>query len=192
MRTRKQWLALVAVVGLAGAWPAPAAAQLGIKAGLSFATLSNARPDWKTRTGFAAGLSLPFGSGPVTLQPEALYVQKGVAANGAPANTVPKLAYLDVPVLLKFSLPTMMVTPMAYAGPDVSFRLSCTTGDVDCNDTFKSTDWGVTLGAGVRLGGLTGLTIEGRYTWGLNDIHDVSAGVAARTRTFLLLVGVSM
>jgi Outer membrane protein beta-barrel domain len=192
MQTHTRWFALLTAVGVVAAGPVPATAQLGLKAGLSFATLSNAHPDWKTRTGFAAGIALPFGSGPVTLQPEALYVQKGVAANGAPANTVPKLAYLDVPVLLKLSLPTTLVTPMVYAGPEVSFRLSCTAGDVDCSNTFKSTDWGVTLGGGVRLGALTGLTVEGRYSWGLNDIHDVSAGVAARTRTFMLLVGIRM
>ncbi len=191
MRTRIWKRALVAPAALALASRLPAQA-FGLKAGLSFATLSNARPDWKTRTGFAAGIALGLGPGPVSLQPEALYVQKGVAPNGAPSNSAPKLAYLDVPVLLKLQVPTPGISPFAVAGPVVSFRLSCTAGDADCNSTFKSTDWGVALGGGLRLGGPTGLTIEGRYTWGLTDIHDVSAGVSSRTRTFLLLAGVSM
>ncbi len=175
-------------------WAAPrlTAQTFGLKAGLSFATLSNASPDWKTRTGFAGGVALGLMPGPVSLQPEVLYVQKGVAANGAPSNTAPRLAYLDVPVLLKVQLPTPGIAPFADAGPVVSFRLSCTAGDADCRDTFKSTDWGVALGGGVRLGGATGLTIEGRYTWGLNDVHDISSGVASKTRTFLVLAGISM
>ena len=43
----------------------------------------------------------------------------------------------------------------------------------------------------LRFGGNHGLTVEGRYTWGLADIKDLSAGVKQQTRTFLVLAGVS-
>jgi hypothetical protein len=166
---------------------------IGIKGGLSYATLSNKAPNFDARTGFAAGLALDTRAGAIGLQPEVLYVQKGLSNDGAPSASAPKLGYLEVPVLLKLTIPSPGIQPMAYAGPSVSFRLSCAVGDAACpSGTVKSTDWGVVLGAGLRLGGNHGLTVEGRYTWGLQDIHDPGAGVASRTRTFLLLAGVSL
>ena len=86
----------------------PAQASLGIKAGLSFATLSNNKPDWKNRTGFAAGIALDLRGGLIGLQPEALYVQKGVEFDGTPSasSDAPRLTYIDVPILLKITIPT--------------------------------------------------------------------------------------
>lgn len=185
-------LVLGILFGLAAA-PAPAQARIGLKGGISYSTLSNASPDFGTRTGFAAGLSFDLGSGLLSLQPEALYVQKGTDDAGTPSATAPKLSYAEVPVLLKLTLGPSSLQPMAYAGPSVAFRLSCRTGESDCAaGTFKSTDWGAVLGAGLRVGGRSGFTIEGRYNWGLKDIHDIGAGVDTRTRTFLILAGVSL
>ena len=52
--------------------------SLGLKAGASFATLSSKAPDWKSRTGFAGGLAFDFRAKVIGLEPEVLYVQKGV------------------------------------------------------------------------------------------------------------------
>jgi hypothetical protein len=166
---------------------------LGIKGGLSYATLSNKAPDFETRTGFAAGIALDMRAGLIGLQPELLYVQKGVTANGSPSGSSPKLDYAEVPVLVKLTLGTPGVQPMIYAGPSVGFRLNCKVLEANCpSGTVKSTDWGAVLGGGLRFGGKKGLTIEGRYTWGLKDIHDVGSGVDQKTRTFLALVGFSL
>jgi hypothetical protein len=182
-------LALVAGI------PAGASAQsLGLKAGASFATLSNKLPDWKDRTGFAAGIALDLGSGLIGIQPEVLYVQKGVALDGTPSGSsdAPRLGYVDVPLLLKVTLRTPAIQPMFYGGPSVNFRLSCSFNGTDCKDATNSTDYGVVLGAGIRLGGSHGFTVEGRYTWGLKDVNDPGAGVKNETRTFLVLAGISL
>lgn len=183
------------LAGCAVCMPMAASAQttLGIKGGLSYATLSNKSPDFDNRTGFAAGVAIDMRSGLIGIQPEILYVQKGVTASGTPSGTSPKLDYVEVPVLLKLTLGTPGLQPMVYAGPSAGFRLSCKVLEVDCaSGTVKSTDWGAVLGGGVRIGGNKGLTLEGRYSWGLKDIHDVSAGVDQKTRTFLALVGFSL
>ena len=121
------------------------AQSIDLKAGASFATLSNKLPDWKSRTGFAAGVAFDLGSGLIGLQPEVLYVQKGVAFDGTPSGSsdAPRLGYIDVPVLLKITLRTPAIQPMFYAGPSVNFRLSCSFNGADCKDATKSTDYGV-------------------------------------------------
>jgi hypothetical protein len=192
MRTRTHLLLLVGAMTL---MPATTRAQtsLGIKGGLSYATLSNKSPDFDNRTGFAAGIALDMRSGLIGLQPELLYVQKGVTSSGTPSGSAPKLDYAEIPVLVKLTLGTPGVQPMIYAGPSVGFRLTCQVMEIDCaSGTIKSTDWGAVLGGGLRIGGNKGLTIEGRYTWGLKDIHDISSGVDQKTRTFLALVGFSL
>jgi len=187
---------ILVTAAIAGMVPASLSAQgsLGIKGGLSFATLSNDRPDWKSRTGFAAGIALDLRGGLIGVQPEVLYVQKGVAFDGTPssASDAPRLSYIDIPVLLKVTIPVPLVQPMVYAGPSVNFRLTCSFNDVDCKDLTSGTDYGVVLGGGVRLGGNHGFTVEGRYTWGLKDVHDPTAGVKNQTRTFLIMVGFSL
>lgn len=130
----------------------------------------------------------------IGLQPEVLYVQKGVDFEGTPSasSDAPHISYIEVPVLVKVTIPTPAIEPMFYAGPSVMFRLQCRVNDTDCGDQTKSTDYGAVLGAGLRFGGARGFTVEGRYTWGLRDIHDPDAGVKNNTRTFLLLAGVSL
>lgn len=192
---RSSWtpLRLAAVLLFLAPLAARAQASVGVKGGLSFATLDNKLPDWSSRTGFAAGLSFDFQSGAIGLQPEALYVQKGVGFDGTPSASshVPRLSFIEVPVLLKLMLPEGQVRPMVYAGPSVSFRVSCSYQGFDCTPYTSKTDYGVVLGGGVRFGGTQGFTVEGRYEWGLKDINDPGAGVQQRTRTFLLLIGFS-
>lgn len=186
--TKRSHVALRLGLGLAACslLAAPVHAQLGLKAGASFATRSDSRPDLNNRTGFAAGLSLPLPLGPIfALQPEALYVEKGWEG-----FTNQKLTYLEVPLFLRANIPVPGISPFGLAGASASFRLSCKTNDVDCPSGARKTDYGVALGAGVRLGGLSGLTLEGRYTWGLRNVSDVTTGLDSKTRSFLALVGV--
>lgn len=189
---RNHFLLLAGCVGLITT-SLSAQTTIGIKGGLSYATLSNKSPDFSNRTGFAAGVAIDVRAGLIGIQPELLYVQKGVTATGTPSGSSLKLDYAEVPVLLKLTLGTPGIQPMIYAGPSAGFRLSCKVLEVNCaSGTIKSTDWGAVLGGGLRIGGNKGLTLEGRYSWGLKDIHDVSAGVDQKTRTFLALVGFSI
>ena len=73
--------------------------------------------------------------------------------------------------------------------------MRCRTGnDADCADTSprKSTDYAAVIGAGLRLGRGTGITVEGRYVYGLQDLKlsTLTSGDSYKHRTFMLLVGI--
>jgi hypothetical protein len=183
---------------LLAAAPVTAQAQLGVKAGGSFGNVSNRGVlpgSLDTRTGFAAGVSLGLGSGLLGLGIEGLYAQRGVNSDGSP-NDSRRLDYVDVPAYLRVTLPTPIVKPFAYAGPQVSFEVRCQANGVQCPDTAaggvsrKKTDFAGVVGAGVRI---SGLSIEGRYIYGLTDLklNTVTNTDSYKTRSFLVLAGFS-
>ena len=71
--------------------------------------------------------------------------------------------------------------------------MSCSAGGgaaCPSNGRPKTTYAGI-LGGGVRLGPQSGLTIEGRYVYGLNDLKlsTVTSSQSYKTRSFLILAG---
>ena len=77
--------------------------------------------------------------------------------------------------------------------------MRCRAGGTDCPETGpggtkrdKTTYAGV-VGAGVRLGGGGGFSIEGRYIYGLTDLKlsTVTSSDSYKTRSFLILAGFS-
>ncbi len=166
--------------------PAGAEAQLafGVKAGLTYADISELEVD--SRTGYAAGVALRFAPASVlTIQPEVMYVAKG-------AEDI-ELENIDVPVLLKFDLPLLVVNLYAVAGPYASFNVSCDMPEVipgvDPCDDLEDTDFGGILGAGVRLGGIRGLNLEARYQFGVTSLDSSGATVDPKNKTWFLLAG---
>ena len=199
----RRWSVLLAA-SILSAVPAAAHAQggLGIKAGASFGNVSNRGVlpgDLGGRTGYAGGISLGTRGGLLGFTVEALYAQRGVTSQNGIDTDSRKLDYLDVPVFLRVAIPTPGIRPFGYAGPQVSFEVRCRAGGTDCPDTGpdgtkrdKSTYAGV-IGAGVRLGGASGFTIEGRYIYGLTDLKlsTVTSSESYKTRSFLILAGFS-
>jgi hypothetical protein len=177
---------------------APIALQaqgLGIKGGLSFGNVSNRGVlpgNLDTRTGFAIGLALTPGTSLLGLGVEGMYAQRGV--EGAAASDTRKLDYADVPVYLRVALPFPGLAPFAYAGPQVSFELRCRTGDGACpaSDRPKTT-YAAVIGGGIRLGGRSAFSVEGRYVYGLTDLKlsTVTSSTSYKTRSFLILAGYS-
>jgi hypothetical protein len=175
--------------------PAVTSAQgggLSIKGGISYGNVSNsgALPGSVTqRSGFAIGLSALSG-GMLGFGVDALYAQRGVTSNIAADSR--ELDYLDIPVYLRLAAPVAAVQPFAYAGPQASFELKCGASSGNCPDTGrpKAAFSGV-IGAGLRLGALHGLSLEGRYVYGLTDLKlsTVSTTKSYQTRSFLLLAG---
>ena len=176
------------------ATPTPGSAQLGLKGGLSFATLSNAAPDLKTRTGFAGGIALNLGRGPVVLQPEALFVRKSATREILPGeeSASMRVDYLELPLLVRLNLPAGGVTVFGLAGGLYDIVLSCGLVGGTCPSYVSKHDFGVALGGGLRFSGRRGLSIEGRYTWGLKQISEISTGLDQRTRTFMILAGIGL
>ena len=174
--------------------PSMARAQggFGIKGGLSYGTATNngVDPGATQRSGFAIGVGAITG-GVVGFGIEGLYAQRGFTSTIAGASR--KLDYIDVPLYLRVSIPTPLVSPFAYAGPQGSYELKCGTDSGNCPDSGrpKFTYAGV-IGAGLRFGVLGGLSVEGRYIYSLTDLNmsTISTTKSYQARSLMLLVGI--
>lgn len=188
-------LALVSCIAM----PAMLRPQAGIsvKGGLSSGNVSNAGGvpgGVSQRSGLAVGLDATIGN-PIGLGIEALYAQRGVDGGIVSATSLytRRLDYVDVPVYLRVSLPTPTpVSPFAYAGPQVSFEVSCDGGGAACPPGRPTTSFSGVVGAGARFASLHGITIEARYVYGLTDLklYPASSSASYQTRSFLLLAGI--
>jgi hypothetical protein len=126
------------------------------------------------------------------LQPEALFSMKG-AKGSDPDGSISSFSinYLDVPVLLRYNVSAgedASVTPYGVAGPNVAFKLGCSTEENgssgECGDP-KSLDLGVTVGAGIEFevnGQALGVTL--RYQKGLTDLFE---GVNLKNKNIQIL-----
>jgi hypothetical protein len=186
--------------------PSVAVAQdvaYGVKGGLNLATVSfdpELPLDYGLRLGIVAGafVSLPLGSR-LAVQPEALFSQKGAAVDDNGVDATLRLDYVEIPVLLKYSLSAAR-TPggtsvFVFGGPAVAFKIraeaSATFGeetiDDDIDEDIEDMDLGIAFGAGVAFGRVM---IDGRYTLGLSNIStDEEEGGKARNRTLSVLAG---
>jgi hypothetical protein len=167
---------------------------VGIKGGMVWNNVrdSGALPgSLSGRTGWTGGITLATGKGPVGLGLEGLYAQRGV---NAPSGTDSRrLDYIDVPAYLRVEIPITGIAPYVYAGPQVSFELRCRTGDAatSCPSGRPMTTYAGIIGAGLFFGDHSGLSLEGRYMYGLSDLKlgTVTSGSSYRNRSFLILAG---
>ena len=187
----KRLLSVSAILLLATAGTTVRAQGFGIKAGLSYGTAeqNGIDPGATQRSGYAVGVGLTTG-GALGFGIEGLYAQRGFTST-SPLNTR-RLDYIDVPVYLRVSIPSPGISPFAYAGPQGSYELKCGTDSGNCVDSGrpKLTYAGV-IGGGLRFGIFGGLSIEGRYVYGLSDLKlsTVQASSSYKTRSLLLLAG---
>ena len=194
---RGTWILALAGLALAGSASAQSA-EVGLKGGLAFGNISNKGVlpgSLKTRTGIAGGLYLGYAASVVGFGVEGLYAQRGLSSDESLSTAQTKLDYIDVPAYLKVNIPIPGVRPFAYAGPQISFEVRCkTAGGGECPDpsTRKSTDYAAIIGAGLKLGRGTAITIEGRYVYGLQDLKlsTITSGESYRHRTFMILLGI--
>jgi hypothetical protein len=201
------------VVGIA----TPASAQLpgatvGLKVGLNVSDLSGDEGGtdlgFSSRTALAIGAAVAINVNPVfAFQPEVLFSQKGATDSDAGVDFALEIAYIDVPLLAKFSVPTpSSIRPVFLIGPVISFEASCNVsvegGGVSASDSCddalipprKSTDIGILGGAGLEIDvGPVILTFDGRYNLGLVNIDDSGDDdTSVKNRTVTGLVGVAL
>lgn len=186
-------LATAAALTLGLAGTADAQVDVGLKVGLTFATLSESSlsPDFKSQTGFVAGVHIGIPLGSLRFQPEALIAQQGTNVQGATETTGLEVNYLVIPANLRFNLGSGGIQPFILGGPYAAFKLSCTIEHVgDCADDvdLSGSDWGLGFGGGINLGSFFA---EARYNLGLKDISNVSQGFDSKQRVFMVMVGVS-
>jgi hypothetical protein len=189
--------------------PAVAGVGLGLKAGLNLANMSDLenidsidKIVNETKHGFIAGAHLAFPlSSALKLQVEGLYAEKGSSGEASQGLDIEKwenkLTYLEVPLLLKLELPIPAVKPFIYGGGSVAFLLEAEerirSEWFDITDSLNSTDYGLVIGGGLYV---LGLTIEGRYTKGLSDtVEDPdphSLVQQSRNKVFSVMVGLDL
>jgi hypothetical protein len=194
-------LASAALVATAAA----SALEWGVKAGVSSATLNGDirdQLDPKSSTSLTGGLSLalPFGN-LVAIEADGLYVRKGANIPEPGTDDELRLAYIEVPVLARVTIPAggLPFKPFVVAGPSFAYNVDAkltpgnpSTPEQDLSDKIHKLDTGVSVGAGLRASLASfGLTLEARYTPSLTDVQkDNSTLIPSRNSVFSVLAGV--
>ncbi len=179
---------------------AQGAPEWGLKGGLNVAMLRGGGSSFDSKLGALGGgfvvydFSTEFG-----LESGLLFTMKGAKVlKGSPTGTVESfliLDYLEVPVLLRWNIPTGTTTRShLYAGPTLAFRVSSRnrteTETTDLKDV-QGLDSGVAIGGSVDFPLNPGrLVVDLRYGIGLtdafgdqarnykNDVLSIMAGVS--------------
>lgn len=204
-------LALAAALALLLAAPAAGAqsadylerpTRTTVVIGASVARMTDTE-DAKARTGLVIGGQLTVRVNPLfAVQPEVLYVQKGLegslAFGGTPVALTYRNDYLEFPVLARLSLGGRSVRPFVLAGPAVAFALACeidgeaegATETIDCDEADAEpagVDVGLVAGGGLEFPiGMNSLTLGARYTVGLLEALD---GTGSRNRAVAVTLG---
>jgi len=175
----------------------------GFKAGLNFATVSNADQTFfpapvltagsVESARFIGGFFIWWRLGDVlSFEPEVLYSAQGVKGVTAGLSNVESTANINmvqIPLLLRIGRHN---GPYAIVGPAMGFVQSATLQtagkpDVDIKAALKNRDSSIVLGGGVAFGSVVA---EARYTVGFVDMNKIAGPVANRNRVFSVLAGV--
>ena len=156
--------------------------SVGLKAGPNFANIdtdASAVQNYENRTGWHAGAFLLFRGEKIGFQPEIIFSQQGSKFKyaGSP-DLEANFSYVNIPLI--FKLYTVAGLNL-QVGPQIGLLTSAeredfsgTQGDAvtieDVKNDMKKTD--ISLGLGVGWDLPFGLTIDGRYNWGLTDNDD--------------------
>lgn len=191
MKTFSIFLILVLTLAFAVAANAEGTA-FGIKAGVNFANIAgDDTDDLNSLTGFVGGgfVDIPM-SPTLSIQPEVFYSQKGAKYEELGTDVSIKLDYVDIPVLLKFTMTGEGARPYFLFGPSLAFSVSSKVsadGESMDLDNVASTDFGLVFGIGVNF---QKFLIEGRYGLGLSDINDDETVTESNNNTaFQLMLG---
>jgi len=178
---------LVVLLALCLVLPASSQVNLGVLGGLNLANYSidpaHEGTDWSNRTAFGFGVVLDFNLiEPVALLLEPMYLQKGTKTDWEETSEIEFIsAYLEIPVMLKYTFATSKIKPYVIAGPSIGYNLSAQikasgggeSREDDEKKYYKSLDFSLGFGAGVNVPmGNNSIFVEARYTLGLTNISD--------------------
>lgn len=201
---------LVLATGLAAA-PAAHGQQnmFGIKGGAIVSDLNASEEQdlegttSKTGLGFGAFLQVQIADA-MSVQPEALYLNKGVEGDTESGEL--EVSYIQVPVLVQYHIRTASsMSPRIYAGPTIAFETGCELSatdsdgaevESDCEQVgidTKSADFGLVFGAGVDVGvGRFVVTGDARYDLGVTNLDDSGADGSVKNRAWEFFLGVGL
>lgn len=198
---------ILVVFTLSSTWAFAQRLTAGLKAGMNIANIhgDDVEDVWDSKIGICAGGFITCSlSGLFAIQPELLFTMKGSKAEEAGNKVTMKLNYLEIPVLVKLSIPTPgIVKPSLFVGPSLAIKLSAKakvefageSEEEDISEELKSTDFGLVFGGGIDFGlGRGKLTVDGRYTLGLATTHEPEEGeeeVDMKNGVISIMVGYS-
>jgi hypothetical protein len=198
----------LALIGVLSANPAQALMSLGVKGGINLSSVAatnsagNSVSSYSTQgMGYEGGLGVDIGLGPIGVLVDVLYTKRtvGFGTGTIPALTGSDLSFnsLLVPVQARFAIiPLLSLTGGLYysmiLGDGTLTTSSGTESTVTFSDNAKS-DFGLVGGVGVSLPlGVTTLTLEARYLYGLKNTADAPTGdESSKHRVIDVLAGVT-
>src|SRR3989339_1775456 len=171
-------IAAVAILMLLISSSAFSQAKFGIKGGLNFNSYKdvsgNVNNTWNNQTGYHFGVLIQtkvpiIGLG---LQPELLFVRKGVEDPDVPANSF-YLDYLQLPINVQIGLDLLLFRPFIMVSPYISYAIGKGDMLVDTEwDNLNRLDYGYGLGAGIDI---WKLQITGKYNWSMGKLQDATS-----------------
>lgn len=182
----------------------PAHAQFGLGIGLNFDDLEsidarNTRATFDQASGYHVGAFYNFNAGPISVRPGIYYRDLGdITVKGALTGDF-DLQMIDVPIDLRYRIPTPAFSPYVFVGPVISFPSS---GDDDADDSLEDYLLTGNLGFGIEftLPGLGWkLFPEFRYAFGVSNLIKDDFSVAGRVfasddeatiNTYMLRLGI--
>lgn len=211
--TRRAATLGVAVVGLLAAARQVGAQQraaVGAQVGYSRADLTGENSDLvQSRQGAITGvyLNVPLNA-VASVRPEVLFSLKGgrtlafIQGTTTIALVDIELAYLELPVLARVSLPRGRFRPAVFGGPSVGLQIGCDFLITVASDSTRFTcgqdavsgvrewDFGWVAGAAVEMHlPRTTLALQGRYSAGFRSV--LEGAVDLRNRGMALLFGLT-
>lgn len=156
---------------------------LGVKAGPNFANIDSdagAVGNYENRTGWHVGAFMLIKGERVGFQPEVIFSQQGskFQYNSNSPSLDQNFSYVNIPLIVK--LYTVAGINL-QVGPQIGLLTSAEREDFvsgqsgpiskeDIKNDLKKTDFSLALGVGWDLP--FGLTLDGRYNWGITDNDD--------------------
>ena len=186
---KKMTVSLVVLLALCMVVPASTQVNVGVLGGLNLATVEldpePPKMDLSNLTGFGFGGVLDYRlNESIALRLEPMYLQKGTKGDYDWGNAMieleAKYAYVEIPIMVKYSFGAREIKPYIIAGPTIGFLLNAKakyslegeSWEEDIND-MKSLDFGFGFGIGVSVPlRNNSFFLEASYVLGLANIAD--------------------
>ena len=186
--------ALICLLALGAAPVAAQSAGMGVRAGVNVNSLSTDGTEFGTEsnTGLVAGVfgTAPFG-GAFSMQTEVLFSIKGAKVTGDGEEGTLRLTYMEVPILANIRVSSGPVPVSLLLGPSFGFRLKAeletAVETLDLKAETRKADIGLVTGVALDLG--RHLLVDGRATWGLQNVNLGGDPGSVKNRTISLTLG---
>jgi hypothetical protein len=174
------------------AFPALAAAQIGIMGGYNVDTFDGFSDDRfelvDDTSGFNTGIFLDFEFGRIGLRPAIVYHRLTDAVIEDPESGPADIEIIEIPLHVRLSAPLPVATPYVLVGPTLMFPSSARplVGDALAGTRVR---WGIGLGVEWDLG--FRLWPEIRYGRSIGGLVEGDTAKASQLSTFMVTIGVS-